>query len=129
MSVTFSLKGIRVDYESNEGWADFANGNARQIIGLLDIESDEYLCGEIRDLSAVIHAAVRVLNANDQDHGVEGYEERPVRVSHEDGVVKLGRGPQVIYGGTTDESVRRRVRQILDLCVLARREETTVVFG
>lgn len=55
MSVTFSIRGIEIDWENPaQGTClNLANGNAREVLNLLGLD-DPYLCGDVRarDLKA-----------------------------------------------------------------------------
>ena len=119
MSVTFSIRGVESNFETGENWVNFANVNARTVLDLLGIcvADDSDLWGEIVNLDVVIRRAMRVLNNEHRDYGTPGFE------IGGDGHARL------IQCEITDESVRRRIQAVLNLCVEAKRIGTTVVFG
>ena len=69
MSVTFSIRGTKVDYENPEPgtYVNLANGNAARVLealGLLDGE----LCGEVRGTN-LVYLCDRALSSNTEDGG------------------------------------------------------------
>ena len=110
MSVTFSIIGN----PSYEDAPNFSNGNARVVLDLIGVPYSDELWGtwEGKELDAVIRGATRALNNSRVNF------ERPEHIE--------GR---VIDCGTTDECVRVRIREVLDLCFRAKKEGGSVTFG
>jgi len=74
-----------------------------------------YLCGEwdTRDLDVAIPILLKALNA-DVDYTREGY---------------TGSTGRIISCGSPDEHTRIRLRNLLQICILARTSNDSVVFG
>jgi len=114
MSVTFSLKGIESNFETGEDCANFSNYNANTVISLLQIPLNDgrTLHGEITNLDTVIRQGFQALNNSRKDYGEDEFVD--------------GRYTQFEI---TDESVRRRIKDMMTLCVKAKQLGTTVIFG
>jgi hypothetical protein len=119
MSVTFSIRGIESNWETGENWVNFSNVNARSVIDIVGIrlEDERDIYGEITDMDGVIRRATRSLNSERYDYGTPRYE------SQKKGCAR------VIEAEVTDESMRRRIKSVLNLCVEARRLGKSVIFG
>jgi hypothetical protein len=112
MSVTFNVRGLPSSFETGENYVNFSNVNARDILAMAGFAVDD-LCGEWtgEDLDVAIPNLIKALNAN-VDYTREGYTD--------------GR---LIECGSPDESTRRRLRGLLQICFLAKTSNDSVVFG
>lgn len=90
MSVTFSIRGIKVDYENPEPgtYINLANSNAREVLEHLGQFGDE-LYGELRGTELVRLCEV-ALKSNIFDGGTDDLEEATVGYAT---VIQCGRRP------------------------------------
>ena len=109
MSITFKL-----DIAGHSAEVNFSNGNAAALLALAGLASASY--GEIphERLETVITRLLRALNS-------ESVRARAV--------VLVAEGPQWFEGARTDESLQRRIGEVMALLVLARRNGCGVVWG
>ena len=102
MSVTFSVVGTEVDYETGTGYVNMANGNARSVLLALGVNDDD-LCGSMRgrELTKRCEKALSMKLPGD-----EGFDPS---------VEKGETGPTIVYCGRPAGYVSARIREILEL--------------
>ena len=126
MSVTFSFPNSPTEeIRHDEGWietvdlwpsANFANTNARNILNLLGLEDDGYLCGSLEPLEApaVLRSALRARN-------LERLRE-PAVIPHE----THGR---FIECGSSDAQVQRRLDSMIEILKFAVEHKERLTWG
>lgn len=126
MSVTFSFPNSPTEeIRHDEGWietvglwpsANFANTNARNIINLLGLEDDGYLCGSLEpsEASVVLRSALRARN-------VERLREPALIPSEEHG--------RFIECGSSDAQVVRRLDTMIRILKFAVERKEKLTWG
>ena len=118
---------------------NLSNSNAREMLRLIGLDSEE-LCGSMQpdEFGSVIVKLQRLLNSEEArapalKDSVELERSFGVRVAsggYGGNVVEVGyTGPRVFDGGRTDEYVKRRARDLLDLFVQARQGNYQACWG
>jgi len=130
--------GMSEDREPAWPWVNLANTNARNVLAVLGFACDDELYGVWEDetLDVVIQRCLRALNSETR-RAVATREEvymprghAGVCVVREGNVARIERmGAETFVCGYSDETVQRRVREILDICRKAREEGEKVTWG
>jgi hypothetical protein len=103
MSVTFSVRGERPNWETGEGYVNLANDNARALLRWLGYDGVE-LWGDLpaRDLGERCRERLRLIRGNiDRALPAQSYESSS--------------GCRVIFGGRAEGYLHDRCAQILEL--------------
>lgn len=104
MSVTFSIRGREIDWESDNptGYVNLSNSNAAYILDILNIPCNDELYGEIRghELARLCKIALEALV---DDNGEPGYvDSAPGQAT-------------IIHCGRPEGYVRRRLSELAEL--------------
>ena len=117
MTVTFSVRGLDVDWDDPSTFVNVSNVNARALLEWLGLEPGEFLHGSVSssELAALCRRRLWGNVARNEDPGTPGHEDRrPMRCP-------------VFYAGRPPGYLRLRTEQLLLLA--QRRPDGTIDFG